>query len=1064
MESFKWGLTYWLGRPSQTAKEGWIVNRRLPASLMVLLLLTSGFLSVVSFVPAPAAALTKDIDSTEDLEGSGSNMAVLDGVVVEDGTVRLATEVYPIHDTQWSDSNAEEMVVDGSNKPMLGRASHWNTLTGFDSNGDFMHSAVWDRDNSRVLLYGGVHDSGTQRFIHNEIWAYTPNGQHWEGKQHAPRFKFLHSAVWADSYHMMIVWGGITFANDQLYLLGETMCYWPANNSWGFRAPNPWGGRVGQAAVWDSDQQKMIVVGGTPDGTFVNATGDTYAYDPATNRWSQRDSLPANQARGGHTAVYDTQNDRVLIFGGIKDGNAMTSVYSYSWSSDSWTWRGNGPVDRFFHAASWDPVNNKMYVFGGQASNGANSARFFEYNPLQNDWNQLEAAPSRRHQTALVWDPDRARGLVFAGAVTTGNPPVTSYNNVLEYRIDVPFVEQGWLTGAIFDVGGALSVGNISWTPATQPSAAGPEAVKFQVASSSSLETPSNFVGPDGTPNTYFTDPAGTIVGDHHRGGGRIAYRMYFHTDDTSISPSIDSVDMEVFRYKTRGTYTSPIIDLKQPTSSLDRVRYRVEIPPDVNPNLVKVVVKIRTSDNADMTGASGWEDIDQSDTTFSIPYGRYFQFQAVITTDTWTRHLTPVFKGITVEYNTPPELFPGRVDRQSGDRSTWFTYSITYRDVDGDEPTTKLVYIDDEPYGMSSPGLDFVSGATYTYRTRLPLGTHSYYFEFSDGKNSVRDPPIGTSSGPEVLNRAPIPVIDYPADGIRVTPDEPVEFSASLSSDPDGDDIEYLWTSTVDGPMDTHSAFISRLSEGGHVITLTVTDSFGASNTTDIYILVKPYLPYLMIEDLYVDKDRPTERDRVTMTVVVENTGEADSTRAIIEFLVDDEVVDSEEDRIGMDTKQTFTFTWTATGARAFLGVRTRPAPGSEIDDEEYKTINVTANSPPEIKVALSSMKVKVGQVVTFMNNGTRDANGDRLSYLWDFGDGITSTEVSTQHSYVRAGTYYVNLTVTDTRGGESVEHFIITVKKKPKDDGPGFAFPLSLLAIAGTAAAELHRRRRRA
>lgn len=41
--------------------------------------------------------------------------------------------------------------------------------------------------------------------------------------------------------------------------------------------------------------------------------------------------------------------------------------------------------------------------------------------------------------------------------------------------------------------------------------------------------------------------------------------------------------------------------------------------------------------------------------------------------------------------------------------------------------------------------------------------------------------------------------------------------------------------------------------------------------------------------------------------------------------------------------------------------------------------------------------------------------------SYLWDFGDGSTSTLASPSHTYVISGTYYVNLTVTDTNGCKS-------------------------------------------
>ena len=118
----------------------------------------------------------------------------------------------------------------------------------------------------------------------------------------------------------------------------------------------------------------------------------------------------------------------------------------------------------------------------------------------------------------FVWDSSRSLGLVFAGATST-NFPIASTNEVLEFRVDVPFETDGWLTSQYYDLGGIISVGQLSWGPASQPTSCGPDAVMFQVASSSSLEVPTDFVGPDGTSNTYFKDASGTDVGDHHFGG-----------------------------------------------------------------------------------------------------------------------------------------------------------------------------------------------------------------------------------------------------------------------------------------------------------------------------------------------------------------------------------------------------------------------------------------------------------------------------------------------------------------------------------------------------------------
>jgi len=53
-------------------------------------------------------------------------------------------------------------------------------------------------------------------------------------------------------------------------------------------------------------------------------------------------------------------------------------------------------------------------------------------------------------------------------------------------------------------------------------------------------------------------------------------------------------------------------------------------------------------------------------------------------------------------------------------------------------------------------------------------------------------------------------------------------------------------------------------------------------------------------------------------------------------------------------------------------------------------------------------------GMTIGFQNNST----GDGISYLWDFGDGTTSTATSPTHTYGADGTYAVSLTVTDSYG----------------------------------------------
>ena len=60
-------------------------------------------------------------------------------------------------------------------------------------------------------------------------------------------------------------------------------------------------------------------------------------------------------------------------------------------------------------------------------------------------------------------------------------------------------------------------------------------------------------------------------------------------------------------------------------------------------------------------------------------------------------------------------------------------------------------------------------------------------------------------------------------------------------------------------------------------------------------------------------------------------------------------------------------------------------------------------------------------------LNNTSVDPNNDIAGYLWNLGDGRTSTTSSPTVKYPRATTWTVTLTVTDAAGNTSSESMLI-------------------------------------
>jgi cyanophycinase-like exopeptidase/PKD repeat protein len=87
----------------------------------------------------------------------------------------------------------------------------------------------------------------------------------------------------------------------------------------------------------------------------------------------------------------------------------------------------------------------------------------------------------------------------------------------------------------------------------------------------------------------------------------------------------------------------------------------------------------------------------------------------------------------------------------------------------------------------------------------------------------------------------------------------------------------------------------------------------------------------------------------------------------------------------------------------------------------EDY-TVNITAGTPPQNQdptaVINGPYTGTVGQAVSFSSAGSNDPDGSITSYLWNFGDGSTSTQANPSHTYSTDNTYTVSLTVTDNDG----------------------------------------------
>lgn len=86
-------------------------------------------------------------------------------------------------------------------------------------------------------------------------------------------------------------------------------------------------------------------------------------------------------------------------------------------------------------------------------------------------------------------------------------------------------------------------------------------------------------------------------------------------------------------------------------------------------------------------------------------------------------------------------------------------------------------------------------------------------------------------------------------------------------------------------------------------------------------------------------------------------------------------------------------------------------------------------SNQPPVARAQVAPNPANVNQQITFNASNSSDPDGQITQYLWNFGDGTTSTQQIATKSYTQANTYNVSLTVTDNNGATGQTTVQVTV-----------------------------------
>jgi N-acetylneuraminic acid mutarotase len=207
---------------------------------------------------------------------------------------------------------------------------------------------------------------------------------------------------------MLYTVGGALPLSSPHSAVATVEAYDPDTDGWTTRAPMPTARSGARVAVLNG---LLYAVGGTPAGQ-VNPlpAGTVEAYDPGTNSWTTRQSIPAPPFGAGVGVV----NGILYAVGGTAPSSSGTVVtgtlQAYDPVANTWTTKAAMPTPRLGFGVG--VVDGILYTVGGDAAGTVEA-----YDPVTNTWTTRQ--PMLTARSGL--DVGVVNGILYAVGGTTGN-------------------------------------------------------------------------------------------------------------------------------------------------------------------------------------------------------------------------------------------------------------------------------------------------------------------------------------------------------------------------------------------------------------------------------------------------------------------------------------------------------------------------------------------------------------------------------------------------------------------------------------------------------------------
>ncbi len=221
----------------------------------------------------------------------------------------------------------------------------------------------------------------------------------------------------------VILFGG---ESNRRFSFEAIWSYDPAEDTWKrFDTPVHPVAVGGTAAAYDAESDRIVFVFSTrldssaPRG-YVRLS-ETWAFDVSSGQWTKMNPDPAPFGLMGARMSYDSESDRIILFGGADftsdPAEWFNTTWSYDFNSNSWTEMPNGgnPPGRSYFGMAYDENADRVLAFGGSPDGVAASMWSYDYN--ENNWESIEYSGDAQpdHHPFMMYSPDMDRMLYVVG-------------------------------------------------------------------------------------------------------------------------------------------------------------------------------------------------------------------------------------------------------------------------------------------------------------------------------------------------------------------------------------------------------------------------------------------------------------------------------------------------------------------------------------------------------------------------------------------------------------------------------------------------------------------------